>query len=234
MSFDDDDDFDKELELAIKEFEKKAEEFDEIRNNIDKLTLWAPLLEDLYQILEVFIKNMESLELSFNFIEDDNDTAYFLSGVVWCGIISAYEGFIHDLLHAILQKDDFFDSAKGNFSKLNDNLKYRLLNKNKWDSFDREILEKGLRDATLSNPTVAAILMEVLFDLPMPKINKSRFKSILKIRNAYAHNNGFKNGKKQVVEKAKLVSLHEEMDKLVCEFASKITNKFNNECGDLF
>ena len=163
------DEFNDDLDLSFYELDAESAEIDKLISHVENACSWLPLLDELSEITDNFIRNMESLEITFDLIRDNDVNSFFLKGTIWVGIISAYEGFLHDMLHTILQKKEFFNLAQERIPKLDIKIKNRLNIKNQ-ENLTKKLLEDKIREATLNNPSQGAIIMRHLFDFPIQSI----------------------------------------------------------------
>lgn len=209
----DDDDF--ELNQFMDELEKDSNEIDQICSGLESLFEWHSILIDLHEISRKFVSNMDSLSSIHESISDTIDNS-FLIGTLWSGVVSAYEGFVHDFFDLLLSNQIHSQEAIEKSASLDKGISDQIrLNKNK--SVSVEELRSLFRKATLNNPNNGAALANHLFKTNIPKIDERAMSSALEIRNAYTHNNGGIE-----VSLSSLEQFHDEIDTVVSLFINEI------------
>ncbi|QYJ77514.1 hypothetical protein [Shewanella acanthi] len=188
---------DDDLDFDFEEFERECElhekEMDILNAEIDNAFEWIDLLFELKSSVERFNENMNSLNEAIESQKNESDLNSFLYGTLLVGIISVYEGFIHELFSACCNKTDYIKLALSNIKKLNDkDANYLKISSQKTLSED-ELKQKLLR-ATLHDPIQISRLSDALFGLKMPTIKNDFSKKLLDLRNAFTHNNGYLGG----------------------------------------
>ncbi|NMD50875.1 hypothetical protein HG547_04415 [Shewanella sp. DNRA4] len=187
---------------------------------------WWIVLLDLKSLTEQFQNNLRSLKQGAiiptkELIREDNS---FLYGTLLSGVISAYEGFVHDLLDACLRKDAFMDNAIANISKLDPKDQGYLKIKKNGNAKDFKI---KLRETTLHDPIKVARIAEALFGLPFPKPSNGLIIKILEIRNAFTHNNGKVKDEKIILTINDFLSALDIFDEIVIAYLNELVNAGN-------
>ncbi|MBW3516833.1 hypothetical protein KO537_19280 [Shewanella sp. NKUCC01_JLK] len=192
-----DDDLDFDFEEFEREFERECEqhekEMDTLNAQLDNAFEWMDLLFDLQSSIERFNENMNSLNLGIESQKKESEPNCFLYGTLLIGIISAYEGFIHELFNACCNKTDYIKDALLNIKKLTSEDARHLKISTKKTLSEGELKQK-LLSATLHDPIQISRLSERLFGLKMPTIKNDFSKKLLELRNAFTHNNGYLGG----------------------------------------
>ncbi|GHT95655.1 hypothetical protein FACS1894116_11510 [Betaproteobacteria bacterium] len=214
-----DDDF--ELNQFMDELEKESKEIDEISSELENHFEWHDILIGLNEISRKFVSNMDSLSSIYESISDTIDNS-FLIGTLWSGVLSAYEGFVHDFFDLLLSNRIHSQEAIDKSASLEKGISNQIrLNKNK--SISVEELRSLFRKATLNNPNKGAALANHLFKTNIPEIDEKIVLSVLEIRNAYTHNNGG-----IAVSLPSLEQFHEKIDTLVSVFIKEILDQANS------
>ncbi len=194
---DDDLEFDFEafdFEEFEREYEQHQKEIDTLIAQIDHSFEWLDLLSDLQSSLERFNENMNSLNIGIESQKKESEPNCFLCGTLIIGIISAYEGFVHELFNACCNKTNYIKDALLNIEKLTSEDANHLKISTKKTPTEGELKQKLLR-ATLHDPIQISRLSEQLFGLKMPTIkNNDLCRKLLGLRNAFTHNNGYLGG----------------------------------------
>ena len=203
------------------EFKKYLNELEGIDLELENSFEWYDILVDLNEISIKFVSNMKSLSSAYNSILNDVDNS-FLIGTLWSGVVSAYEGFVHDLFDLLLSKKIYSQEAMGKVISLDKGLSDQIrLNKNK--SISVEKLRSLFRKATLNDPNKGAALANHLFKINIPQIDDGEMLRALEIRNAYTHNNGG-----IVVLLSSLKIFHNKIDNIVGHYIVEITDRANS------
>lgn len=181
-----DDDLDFDFEEFERECEQHEKEMDTLNAQLDNAFEWMGFLFDLQSSTERFNENMNSLNLGIESQKKESEPNYFLYGTLLIGIISAYEGFIHELFNACCNKTDYIKDALLNIKKLTNEDTLHLKISTKKTLSEGELKQKLLR-ATLHDPIQISRLSERLFGLKMPTIKNDFSKKLLELRNAFTH-----------------------------------------------
>lgn len=214
----DDSDFNKLLE----ELEEDSKKIDALSHAIDHQFEWLDIVMDVQIVLEKFISNMNSLSFTHDFISKDSTDNSFLIGTLWSGVISSYEGFVHDIFDILLRNGSFSKKANDRIHGLSEELK-RHLRINKKNISSNDCLRSLFRRATLNNPNKGAKLANHLFDLNIPEVDNVEMLRALEVRNSYTHNNGG-----SVVSLSSLKSFHQVIDTTVSDYANGILRQAKN------
>lgn len=214
-----DDDF--ELNQFIDELEKDSKEIDKINAELENHFEWLEIITGLNEISRKFVSNMDSLSSIHESISDTIDHS-FLIGTLWSGVISSYEGFVHNLFDLLLSNRIHAQEAIYKAPSLDKGLLDQIrLNKNK--SISVEELRSLFRKATLNNPNKGAALANHLFKTNIPEIDEKEMLSALEIRNAYTHNNGGIE-----VSLPSLELFHNKIDTVVSSHIKELLNQANS------
>lgn len=216
-----------DLEFEDISFDDYEKEISDIDSHLNELYEWHELMSSVEESLCSFISNMNSLALPFELLHKENKGNRFLIGVLWSGILSAYEGFIHNLVYSLLQKESFQAQAVARVGVLSEaDKKYFGIRSN---IKTKKHLESVFSRATLNNPNKASALLKVFFDIDIPRINEKDVEKAMQIRNAYAHSNGRFEGSEIAIGVSALKKFHEKVDFIIAFKANKLTelaNKF--------
>ncbi|WP_462174373.1 hypothetical protein [Pseudoalteromonas xiamenensis] len=113
-----------DLEFDFEDFERECEEFEKelsaIESHIDSAFEWIDLLFELQEAVERFNVNMSSINKVADYIKDAQSQENFVCGTLLSGVVSAYEGFVHELFNACCQKSEYIDRAKTRISNLSE------------------------------------------------------------------------------------------------------------------
>jgi hypothetical protein len=186
-----DDDFD--FEEFERECEQQEKEIDFLITQMDNGFDLIELLLNLESSVERFNENMNSLNQVIESQKSEFSKNSFLYGILLAGIISAYEGFIHELFDACCNKKDYVNKALLNINKLtlrdSNYLKLKIKEKISEEDFKQKLLQ-----ATLYDPIQINRITDILFGLKMPAVDSKLFDNLIKLRNAFTHNNGYLGG----------------------------------------
>ncbi|HBP5562195.1 TPA: hypothetical protein L6B75_28395 [Pseudomonas aeruginosa] len=160
----------------------------------DKAFAWWDVVGGLPSIFKRYKSNIASLEKMFPLLSDNKEDR-FSRGTLLVGLVSAYEGLIHDFLLLCCQSYALATKAASNLNNLEPyDRTYLGL---KVDCSRDELIMK-LKKKTFHDPMQVTRLCNVLFELPLPGVHDkevSYYRSLLKARNSYTHNGGYENGK---------------------------------------
>ncbi|MGI2192885.1 HEPN domain-containing protein [Shewanella baltica] len=139
--------------------------------------------------IENFNNNMECLAKTFHLLTDDKNNP-FLKGTILAGIISAFEGFVHELFKIFCNKPIYISRAMENIRStpkpiLNKSFKLQKVTSEK-------TLKNMLLNSTFNDPVTISFISELLFKLNMPPFDKEYTRSIIEKRNAFTHKNGIR------------------------------------------
>ncbi|MEL4418981.1 hypothetical protein [Shewanella algae] len=223
-----------ELEMDIDELEEfnfdsmdeDLAEIDRLYGLVDEAFEWWGVFLDLQYLTEQFQNDLRSLKLGVIIpkeqTEKDNS---FLYGTLLSGVISLYEGFVHDLLEVCLNKDDFMNNAVANISRLDSKDQgYLKIRKNG----SGEELRGKLKKATLHDPIQIARIVNALFKLPFPRPRDEFIIKVLEIRNAFTHNNGKLNGEKISLSVSDFLFVFHFFDSIVAAYLDKLVKSGND------
>ncbi len=214
-----DDDF--ELNRLIDDLGEDFNEIDKINSELENYSEWFEVLTGLNEISRKFVSNMDSLSSIYESISDTIDHS-FLIGTLWSGVISSYEGFVHDFFDLLLLNRIHAQEAIEKAPSLDEETLDQIrLNKNKFISVEK--LRCLFRKATLNNPNKGSLLANHLFKTNIPEIEEKEILSALEIRNAYTHNNG---GIEVSLPSLKL--FHEKIDTAVSCYIKEILSQANS------
>jgi hypothetical protein len=216
------DEFD--LDIFDREFDELNNEMEVIYAQMDDAVEWMDILIDLESKVEQFNTNMQSIASSFPVILNKEHDNSFLIGTLLVGVISAYEGFIHDLFYICCNRSKYLNKALLCIGDLCDKDKNYLKVK---VGVSEVNFKKMLLKATLHDPIQIARLSEKLFGLKMPTFNKEHTSRLLNIRNAFTHNNGFLNGTAIKLTKVEILNVHQAFIKLVNGYVNSIIKEAN-------
>ncbi|APC14613.1 hypothetical protein BLL42_02260 [Pseudomonas frederiksbergensis] len=207
------DENERELEAALRDMDFWG-------GQVEESGEWVSLLLSMQDKLFQFKDNMESISISFPVMESSAEkSSQFLCGVMMVGIVSAYEGFVHDLFSVILDKSSHAELAVSQIEKLNDKDKAYLKLKG-CQSY--EVLKAALSRATLHDPNQIARLSSVLFNVILPSLPDDFCAKLLRIRNDYSHNSGYDGHKKHKLSPLMVVDVFNFIMGLVGSYADII------------
>jgi hypothetical protein len=211
-------DHDYQINQLIDELEKDAKEYDALNFELKTHFEWLDIITELNEVYNKFISNMDSLSSVYDAISVETDNV-FLIGILWSGVLSAYEGFVHDFFDLLLSKQIHAEEATKKSSSLEKNISNQIRIKNN-KSTSPEILRDLFRKATLNDPTKVAKLANQLFKTNIPLIDEETVARALNIRNAFTHNNGG-----VVVSQSDLEQFHKKIYDLVSYFIDEILSQ---------
>lgn len=218
-------DEDLELDRFIEDLENDAKEIDDLCLKLEIHLEWFDIVIELQGVSEKFISNMNSLSSIYKAISANTDNS-FLIGTLWSGVLSAYEGFVHDLFDLLLSKQVHSEEATKKSSTLEKKISSQLrISDNK--SISAKNLRAAFRKATLNNPINSAKLANHLFNTNIPLIDEDAIEAALKIRNAFTHNNGGVD-----VTLSDLEAFHEKIDYVVSKFINEVLSQANNHISN--
>lgn len=218
-------DEDLELKQFIDELDNDAKEIDDLCFELETHFEWLDIVVEWQGVSEKFISNMESLSSIYEAISARIDNS-FLIGTLWSGVLSAYEGFVHDFFDLLLSKKIHSEEASKKSLTLEEKISIQLRIKDK-KSISTEQLRIIFRKATLNNPINGAKLANHLFNANIPLIDEETIKEALKIRNDFTHNNGG-----VVVTLSALEAFHKKIDIVVSNFINEILSQANNHISN--
>ncbi|NWC90310.1 hypothetical protein [Pseudomonas reactans] len=183
------------LEAEIQELLR----FEEIQSAAyDKAFAWWDVVDGSPSILKRYKSSIVSLEKMFPTLSDSPEDR-FSRGTLLVGLVSAYEGLVHDFFLLCCQSYALATKAASNLKNLlPEDKSYLGL---KVDCPRDELILK-LKKKTFHDPTQVARLCNVLFELPLPKAHEKEvlyYNALLKARNSYTHNGGYEDGKEYKV-----------------------------------
>lgn len=213
-----------------KECQKLEKEMESLNQGLDKLLDMHDCMLSLYEKTNECIKNLGQLERVVISIEDENEND-FLLGCLYCNICSALEGFIHAFIVELIQNEKNIDEEK-----LIDSTNTILERNKKLLSNIDEIIKK-FNKMTINNPFEIIKLCNFLFGLNISYDEKDFSEyggKIVKIRNAYTHNNGYDNDMKYIRLTNNEVR---EFFSFTCRFINilnkKVENKFEKQLAEV-
>lgn len=213
-------------EFDFDSLDEDLAEIDRLSGLVNETFEWWVVLLDLQYLTAQFHNNLRSLKLGAIIPKEqtrkDNS---FLYGTLLSGVISIYEGFVHDLLDACLNKDEFMNNAIANISALDPKDQGYLKIKQNGSGKDLRI---QLKKATLHDPIQIARIVDALFKLPFPKPRDELIIKILKVRNAFTHNNGKINDKKITLTVHDFLGVFDMFDEIVAAYLDKLVNMGND------
>lgn len=214
-----DEDLDKLLESLDKEHEKLSAEIEEANETIDLCLTMIDCMAD-------FTTNMKSLSLAFPILDSTTDRSEnFLNGVIYSGIISAYEGCIHDIMIAVVSKSSYLELAITRWNFLSTEDRNHLRVKNKPTS---ESIKSALRKRTLHDPNQISRIVKALFDLDIPSLPTNICTALMNARNAYTHNNGKTNGSNENISARTVKFTYNLIMGLINNFSNSILHKVDD------
>lgn len=218
---------DDELDALIQEVEKFEEEMERHNQGLDKLFNLLDLALELYDEIGECKKNLEQLEKVVPYISDSDS---FLLGCLHCNICSALEGFIHRFISSLI-KNEADINEKNLVCSVNNDLgrKKKLLN-------DINKIIDEYKNRTINNPFEIARLCNLLFNLNI-KYDESKLKKysdeIIRVRNAFTHNNGYYNGTYMNINKKDVENLLSFIITFVNLINNNVLGKFDRQLSDV-
>lgn len=179
------------LDAEIQEFLR----LEEIQSAaFDQAFAWWDVVDGLPSIFERYKSSIASLEKMFPSLSD-SPADRFSRGTLLVGLVSAYEGLVHDFLLLCCHSYALATKAASNLKNLEPEDKSYLGLK---VDCPRDALILKLKKKTFHDPMQLARLCNVLFELPLPRAHEKEvlyYKALLKARNSYTHNGGYEDGK---------------------------------------
>ncbi|MDV5097293.1 hypothetical protein RYH74_08325 [Pseudomonas sp. LSJ-87] len=216
-------------EIPDDDFEKLFDELEREHHQFNAELIKADEAIDLclamMDILNTFHENMSSLSLSFATLESKpEEPTNFLTGIICSGIISAYEGCIHDILDAILSNNSLLESAISRWPSLTTADRGYLKIKGQ---LNQESIRNKLRTKTLHDPNQISRIVKSLFDMDIPKLPDALCQALLRTRNAYTHNNGIINGSKDILTPKSVIKVYNLIFNLITRFSDAIQERID-------
>jgi hypothetical protein len=211
-----------DFEKFFDELEREHQQFNaELSKADEAIDLCLVMME----ILHTFHKNMSSLSLSFATLESKpEESTNFLTGIICSGIISAYEGCIHDILDAILSNNSLLESAISRWSSLTTaDQRYLKIT----GQLNQDSVRNKLRTKTLHDPNQISRIVKSLFDMDIPKLPGALCQALLRTRNAYTHNNGIINGSKDILTPKSVIKVYNLVFNLITRFSDAIQERID-------
>lgn len=178
---------DEETNKINEEIEFSLEKIDRLSQYIETGFELDFILQETIQILHNFNVNIVSIGDVINKLPNkDNSKHRFLIGILFGGVVSAYEGMVHDFVDLLMNSINF--KKEEAIKKIPQEVLNALKIKEglAWNE-----LAKFLQKATLNRPNIVARILNALFEFNIPEGNEKEIASLIKMRNDFAHNNGF-------------------------------------------
>lgn len=177
-----DDEFDRELE-KIEEIEKNL---DLLYQQIDTSFDWLSLYQNMPPVIERFNRNIQSIDFAAKTLTNKNENKeYFLIGTLMGGVISAYEGMVHEFVDLLINSKIFTETEI--IKKIQSRGIIRI---EKGEELNRDSIAALLRNETLNHPNRVGKLLTVVFGFKLKKRDEKQFTQLIKMRNSFTHNNG--------------------------------------------
>lgn len=203
----------------IKEIELDGRELEELGQNLDTGFVWLSLLQDILPILRRFIDHLKSIDNVVHHLPNKDDVRHrFLIGTLFGGVVSAYEGMVHDFVDLLMNCDNYRSIERIKNIEANDLNRLRIKQGLGWDE-----LALALGKATLNHPNIVARILNSLFEFSVPEADEDVLEHLIKMRNDFTHNNGFNNaGEAYEVYWKQLSNFIVEMDGLVAMYVQNV------------
>lgn len=171
----------------IKEIELDGRELGELWQNIDTGFVWLSLLQDIQPILRRFNDHLRNIDDVVYHLPNKDDVRHrFLIGTLFGGVVSAYEGMVHDFVDLLMKCDNYRSIERIKNIQANDFNRLWIKQNLGWDE-----LALALGKATLNHPNIVARILNSLFEFSVPEADKDVLEHLIKMRNDFTHNNGF-------------------------------------------
>lgn len=208
-----------EFNEDMKALERMEEEGKEIYQAIDTASEWLDIHSKTESILYRFIENMKGIECVIeNLPEKDNSKQRFLIATLLGGVISAYEGMVHNFVTLLMKNKNYRKEENLKKIKVED---LERLNIKKHISWDDLVIR--LNGATLNRPNLVARILNALFEFNIPEGDEEEIKNLIAMRNDFTHNNGINSeGKEYDVSWEYLTSFLSRMDGLVATYVNSM------------
>lgn len=184
----------RELEALDAEFQECLR-LEEIQSAAyDTAFAWWAVVGGLPSVFERYKSSIASLEKMLSTLSDSPEDR-FSRGTLLVGLVSAYEGLVHDFLLQCCQSYPLATKAILNLENLEHKDKNYLGLK---VDCTRDELVLKLKRKTFHDPMQVTRLCNVLFELPLPWAHEKEalyYKTLLKTRNSYTHNGGYEGHK---------------------------------------
>lgn len=134
---------------------------------------WGDAILLLKNSYRQFLSNMDAILDTLKFLDEKQYSSSFLSGVFLVGVVSVYEGFMHEMFKAYCEQP--------NLSRLAEQ-KSKANNK-------KQDLASQFRKMTLNNPNEVSKKYG-MFGISIPELATNEFKDIIEKRNSFVHRAG--------------------------------------------
>ena len=218
------DELGKELDFLIKRDSQEQELF-------DHAFAWFDIVLEFPDKIESFVTNVLSLRKIVPLLNDEA-TDRFARGTILVGLVSAYEGLVHDLFNVFCNSSLQIKNAVKNIANLNEKDKCYLGLAN---NSSAEKLASSLKKKTLHDPAQVVRLSNILFKLPLPVPHEKEIKfyrSLLRARNLYVHDNGLLEGKEFKISLKVLGFSFNYFQALVDSYAHHLMEKANSAADE--
>lgn len=207
------------LDQLIKEIELEGRQLEELSQNVDTGFAWLTLYEDMRPILRRFIDHLRSIDDVVGHLPNKDDVRHrFLLGTLFGGVVSAYEGMVHDFVDLLMNSDNYKNIERLKNIDTNDLNRLRIKQGPSWGE-----LTLGLGRATLNHPNIVTRILNSLFEFSVPQVDEDALEHLIQMRNDFTHNNGFnKVGEAYEVSWEQLSNFIVGIDELVAIYVQNV------------
>lgn len=204
--------------------EEILNEVDELNKLVDEFSELLCYSNDITFAVEQFNINIKKIEVFIKFASENNNS--YLNGLLLIGIISAFEGFIHEVLKVSCDKPIYISKAMKRLSSLpiGEIEKFHTLKNVK----DEITLKKRLLENNFNDPVKINRVSKVLFGFSAPEIDEIYTRELIDKRNALIHNNGFYNGCYLNISLLEINKSYEHYFLAVNDYVSEIEKHLEN------
>ncbi|HCE1882654.1 hypothetical protein HJ057_23770 [Vibrio parahaemolyticus] len=204
------------------ELEKEYAELQHQNAILDEGFEWWEILEYVVLYSEEFELGLEQLKQGalVTLVKKEQDFSYLLGSLI-TGVVSLYEGFVHNIFDSCLDKNDFMEYALNNVGNLTPKDQgYLKIPKNA----DVIVLKKCIKKVTLHDPVQIQRLAKSFFNLEFPSPNPELYKRVIEIRNAFTHNSGRINGEAVKLSTKDFLIVHDSFKRLAARYNNELVS----------
>lgn len=174
------------LDQLLQEVDQMGGEFAADQQRLDTEFAWDMLYQDMRPILRRFIDHLQSIDDVMEHLPDKDDARQrFLIGTLLGGVVSAYEGMVHDFVDLLMNSDNYKNTERIRYIQGDDLKRLKIKQGLGWDE-----LAARLGKATLNHPNVVARILNSLFKFSVPQGDEDALERLIQMRNDFTHNNG--------------------------------------------
>lgn len=200
--------------------EKPLNEIDELQQMAEEYVELLSYSNDIIFAVNKFNANINQIDELIKLAIKNNNS--YLNGLLLIGIISAFEGFIHEVLKVSCDKPIYISKAMKRLNSLpiSEIKKFHTLKNVK----DEVTLKERLLANNFNDPVKINRVSKILFGFSAPEIDEIYTRELIDKRNALIHNNGFYNGCYLNISLPEIKKSYEHYFSAVNDYVNEIKN----------